>query len=91
MKKYPACLVLAFICTVTCAFTATSEENKAGSRVVLLTQSKGFVHGVVRRQNGESLVERTFRELAERFLFSDWDLTTLISRLQIFSLHSTPA
>lgn len=49
-------------------FAATQPATSAGDPplLILVTQSRGFVHDVVKRDAGPSRVERTISELAER-------------------------
>ena len=57
------------------------DANRPAPKLILVTQAVGFVHDVVKRDNGPSRVERTFDELSRRTgLFTvDWteDVTTL--------------
>jgi type 1 glutamine amidotransferase len=50
-------------------------------RLILLTQSVGFVHDVVKRDGGPSRVERTFDELARRTRLFDVECTDDVSTL----------
>lgn len=44
----------------------TRKDDSGFPRAYLITESRGFVHGVVVGDNGPSLVERTFRRLGEK-------------------------
>ncbi len=60
-------LLRGFLIVSVLAGMARAQATQPHRRILLITESKGFVHEVVKRQDGKpNLVEQTFGELAKR-------------------------
>ena len=80
MKKVFASLLLGLLAFAPTAAAQESTKARAGGAVkkklLLITESRGFVHGVVNRgKNPLCLVEKTFLELAQKNPFFEVDYT----------------
>lgn len=65
MKRFACCLLPALFLVLLFAPAALAE--KATKKVLLITESKGFVHSVVNRQGKDlALAERVFHDLAKK-------------------------
>ncbi len=69
MKSWLGCLILAILCSFV-SFTSAQQAAPAAANpplLLLVTQSKGFQHDVVKHPAGEqSVVEKTFAKLADQ-------------------------
>ena len=75
MKKMLAALLLGLI-VMAPSIQAQQPGGTPKKKLLLITESKGFVHSVVNRgKNPLCLVEKTFLELAEKNPFFDVDYT----------------
>src|SRR5208282_41738 len=74
MKRMLAAVIL---CLLVLAPSGLAQEKKEGKkRLLLITESRGFVHSVVNRNKKPMcLVEKTFVELAEKNPFFEVDYT----------------
>ena len=69
-------MVIAVVVGLMVCAAPLSAGEKTKKKLLVITESKGFVHSVVNRgKNDKCLVEKTFLELAEKHPFFEVEYT----------------